>query len=195
MQRIRIGELTSGVASLIEIPFTSVLASNLQTRISGATLANASIVVKIKQGGVATAVTGTGTFTATDDTNANGVRGYRPVAADVIVGINTFVFTGTNMEPREVVVMVQNEDAYAPAFYGAVIAGTLTTTSFTTNLPSPPNQGDALVEFLTGANAGCVKPIGTATFAAGPITTITLKTGYTLPNVPSAADKFRIITH
>ena len=58
MQVIRVGE-TSNV--LIEIPFTSVLAANLQTRILAATLANASIVVKIKQSNVTTAVTGTGT--------------------------------------------------------------------------------------------------------------------------------------
>lgn len=194
MQRIRLGELTSGSSALIEIPFTSVLGTNLQHRMISTDIANSAIAVKVKQAGVTTAATGAGSFTAVDDTNAPGVRGYRPVAADVVLGINTFVFTGTNMEPREVPVMVVNEDPFRPAYYGAVIAGTLTTTLFSTGLSNldANHWQDALVEFLTGPNAGSVKPIGAYTSSGG---VIGLKSGYTLPNLPTVGDKFRIVTN
>ncbi len=111
MQIIKLAETT---AALIEIPFTTVLATNLQSRILAATLANSSITVKIKQANVTTAVTGgAGTFTACDDTGAPGVRGYKPSSGELALGVSTFIFTGANMEPREVPVMVVADSPYA----------------------------------------------------------------------------------
>lgn len=192
MQRMRLSETDN---TLIEIPFTTVLASNLQSRILAAALANASIVVKVKQPGVTTAVSGAGSFVTCDDTNAPGVRGYRPSTGERALGVCTFVFTGTNMEPREVPVMIIPDDPYANAIFGSVIAGTLTTAAFSTDL-TPTNTDqykDCWVEFLSGVNAGAVKKIGNISTAAGKV--ITLASGYTLPAAPSAADKFRIVTH
>lgn len=122
MQIIKLGETT---AAQIEIPFTTVSISNLQTRLTGAQLPNSSITVYIKKGGVGSAVAGgAGTFTTVDDTNAAGVRGYRPSTGELVQGISTFIFTGTNggntMEPREVPVMVINDDPYA------LVEGTVT---------------------------------------------------------------------
>ena len=194
MQLIRYSETTAG---LIEIQFTTVDKNNLQTRLSGATLPNANLTCYIKKGGVGTAVLGTGTFTATDDTNAVGVRGYKPATAELPLGISTLVFkdTGGLMEPREVPVMIVNDDPYAPAYYGALVSGTLTTTVVTTNLTQTTTDAwkDALIEFLTGPNAGAVKSIGGFT-GTGSVGTVTLKSGYALPTTPTAGDKFRIIT-
>jgi len=191
MQIIRLNETT---AALIEIPFTSVLATNLQSRILGSTLANSGISVWIKKGGTQAAVAGgAGAFTATDDTNAPGVRGYRPAVAELVLGVSTFVFTGTNMEPREVPVMVVNDDPYRPDYYGTATTGTLTLTSFTTDRTEATSDHwkDSIVEFLTGANAGVVKKIGSYN---GTTKAITLASGLALPNVPTNGDKFRLIT-
>jgi len=193
MQRIRLGETT---AALIEIQFTSVLASNLQSRILGSTLANSGITVKIKKGGVGAAVSGgAGSFTTVDDTNAPGVRGYCPAVAELVLGVNTFVFTGTNMEPREVPVMVIPEDPYEPAYFGAVVSGTLTTSAFTTNrTETTPNAwANCLIEWLTGPNVGNVTKVGAFT-GNGTVGTFTLAAGLTLPAAPTVGNVFRIVT-
>jgi hypothetical protein len=112
---MQIIKLTETTAAQIEVPFTSVLASNLQSRILGSTLANTSISVYAKRGGTGAAVALTSdgtTWTATDDTNAPGVRGYKPKAAELVAGFQTLVFTGTNMEPREVPIMVVTADPF-----------------------------------------------------------------------------------
>lgn len=188
MQHIRIGE---SINALIEIPFTTVLAANLQSRILGSTLANASIVVKIKQGGVTTAVTGTGTFTPVDDTNAPGVRGYRPAAGDLVAGISTFIFTGTNMEPREVPVMITAEDPYRPCYFGTAITGVLSTVSFSSDRVETTQDAwrNCMIEFLTGPNAGNVEKVSGYN---GSTKVFTLAAA--LPATPTNGDKFRIIT-
>jgi hypothetical protein len=190
MQHIRLGETA---AAQIEIPFTSVLASNLQSRILAATLANASIVVYVKKGNVGTAVLGAGAFATCDDTHAPGVRGYQPLSSELVTGISTFIFTGTNMEPREVPVMVTPADPYLPEYRGAVIAGTLTTSAFSTDL-SPTDTDhwkNAFLEWLTGNNAGSCTKIGGSSGAAGKV--VTLASGFVLANAPVAGDKFRIV--
>lgn len=195
MQPIRIDETN---AALIEVQFTTVSSANLQQRLKSTDLANTSITAYIKRAGVAAAVAGTGTFTACDDTNAAGARGYAPSAADRVAGPALLIFkdAGGVMEPREVPVMFVNADPYAPAYYGSVVAGSLTTNVFTTNLTQTTTDAvkDALIEFLSGPNAGAVKPIGGFT-GTGTVGTVTLKSGYTLPATPTAGDKFRIITH
>ena len=189
MQIIRLSETT---AALIEIPFTSVSSANLQTRLKSTDLANSGITVKIKKGGVGTAVSGgSGTFTACDDTNAPGVRGYQPASSELVVGISTFVFTGSGMEPREVPVMVVNDDPFRPDYYGTAVTGTLTTSTFTSDRTETDDNHwkDGYVEFLSGANAGCVKKISGYT---GSTKLFTLASA--LPQAPSNTDKFRIIT-
>lgn len=187
MQIIRLNETT---AALIEIPFTSVQAANLQNRITGAL----AITCKIKRAGVAGAVAGAGTYTAVDDANAPGVRGYVPAVADLVLGINTFVFTAAAMEPREVPVMVVAEDPFAPSIYGTAITGTLTATQFSTSLnPGLANlYKDCLVEFLTGSLAGQVKPILAST--VGPNSILTIDPTYALAGAPANNDRIRIIT-
>ena len=195
MQRIKFDETNT---ALTEVQFTSVSVSNLQTRLNSTTLPNANITCYIKRAGVTTAVLGTGTFASTDDTNALGVRGYRPSTNDRVVGFATLIFqdSGGLMEPREIPVEFVNDDPFAPAYYGALVSGTLTTTAFTTNLTQTTTDAwkDALIEFLSGPNAGSPKPIGGFT-GTGSVGTVTLKSGYSLPATPTAGDKFRIITH
>lgn len=191
MQITRLSEVLAG---LIEVQFTSVLASNLQSRISAATLANASITVYSKRANTATATHLTGGAWATcDDTNAPGVRGYQPAAADLVLGIQTLIFTGTNMEPREVPIMVVNEDPYKPAYYGAAVAGTLTISAFTSDRTEATTDAfkNALIEFLEGPAVGSPQPVGAYD---GATKKFTLKTGYTFPAAPVAGNKFRIIT-
>lgn len=193
MQIISLNSISNNTAQVV---FTSVLAANLQTRISNATLAHGSIGVKVFKGGAATAVTpvgATGTVTtswlAEDDTNGVGVRRFLPAAADLVLGICTFIFTGTNMEPREVDVEVVAYNPYDTVrlgltalrpdavLIGAVVAGTLTANAFTTNLTIPNGQlaNEAHLRFLgnvTATLAGQVQKItgytGTVpSFAAG----------------------------
>lgn len=190
MQRISVTETNN---ALIEIPFTTVLASNLQSRILGSTLANGSITVKVKQPGVTTVVSGAGTFTAVDDTGAPGVRGYRPSVGERALGVCTFVFTGTNMEPREVPVIFVSEDPYLTITFGSVIAGTLTTLAFSTDLvPTDTDHWkDCFIKFTTGNNAGVAKKIAGSSGSAGKIVTLSSA----LPNAPVATDKFRIVNN
>lgn len=195
MQEIR---LTEDTPALIEVPFTSVLDSDLQSRILAATLANTAISVYSKRAGIANAVALTSdgtTWTACDDTNAPGVRGYLPKADELVLGVQTLIFTGTNMEPREVPINVTRVGAHDPGYYGLVVAGTLTTSAFTTDREETTVDAwkDALIEFQTGPCAGSVKPIGRYT-GNGSVGTFTLKTGYTLPAAPTEGDLFRIIT-
>jgi hypothetical protein len=192
-QPIRLSEIQAG---LIEVQFTSVLASNLQSRISAATLANTAITVYSKRGGVgpAVALTSDGTtWTAADDTHALGVRGYVPKASEIVLGVQTLIFTGTNMEQREVPIMVVNEDPYKPAYYGAAVAGTLMTSAFTSDRTEATTDSfkNALIEFLEGPAVGSPQPVGAYDGAAKKFT---LKTGYTFPAAPVAGNKFRIIT-
>jgi hypothetical protein len=120
------------------------------------------------------------------------VRGYRPSAGDRALGVCTFVFTGTNMEPREVPVMFTPDDPYAPAYFGT-LSGTPTTTSFATTLNIGLNNAkDALVEFLTGACASCVRQVISNT--AGPNSALTIAVTDPLPTAPAASDKIRLIT-
>lgn len=193
MQLIRLSETTAG---LIEIPFTSVSSTNLQTRLTSGTLANAGITCYIKKGGIGAAVLGTGTFTTVDDTNAPGVRGYKPSSGELPAGISTLIFTGTGMEPREVTVMAVYVDPFRPAYYGTCVTGTLNTSVFTNNRPETTVNAwkNALVEFLTGVNAGYVTRIASST-GNGTVSTFNVDTtnGYTLPATPSNGDLFRII--
>lgn len=194
MQLIRISETTAG---LIEVPFTTVSITNMQTRLNGATLPNTNLRCYIKQGGTGSAVLGTGTFTTVDDTNAPGMRGYKPAAGEIIAGIQTLRFydTGGLMEPREVAVMGCYEDPYRPVYYGVVVAGTLLTTAVSTNRTETTANAfsNALVEFITGPNAGSVMPAG-AFAGTGSVGTFTWKTGYTTPATPTAGDVFRVVT-
>lgn len=193
MQTIRLGE-TSG--ALIEIPFTTVSITNLQTRLTSASVPNTNLRCYIKQANVGAAVLGTGTFVTVDDTNAPGIRGYQPSSADLVTGVSTFRFydTGALMEPREVPVLVTPADPYHPAYYGACVTGTLTTTSFTTNRTETTTNSfaGALIEFLTGPNTGSVAKIGGFS-GTGAVGTFTLAAGYVLPATPTNGDKFRII--
>lgn len=193
MQLIRLSETTAG---LIEVPFTSVLSSSLTSRISGATLPNSGITCYIKKGGVGAAVLGTGTFTTVDDTHALGVRGYQPASGELPLGVSTLIFTGTNMEPREVPVMVVNDDPYRPVYYGALVAGTLTTAAFSTNRTEATTDAwkDALIEFLSGPNVGSVKPVGAYNGTTKVFTLATTPVAYTLPATPTVGDVFRIVT-
>lgn len=195
MQIVRLGETT---AALIEIPFTTVLASNLQSRILGSTLANGSITVKIKQAGVTTAVSGgAGTFTAVDDTNAPGVRGYRPASSELATGVQTFIFTGTNMEPREIPVMVIPDDPYHSAKFGTAVTGTLNATSFSTSLTEATNDywKDALLRFTSGNLAGQVKKIGAYNGTTKVITLATVAgVQLTFTGAPANGDTFELIT-
>jgi len=173
MQLIKFGET---VAAKCEIPLTSVQSSDGRTRITAATLPNASITVKIKRAGVGTAVSGTGAFTTADDSGAPSVRGYVPSVGDQVLGVNTFVFTGASMEPREVPVCFVAFDPFDTVrmgltgirpdavLVGQAISGTLTASSFTTNLtiPSGALAGEAHLRFLgniTAALAGQVQKI------------------------------------
>ncbi len=190
--------MTETAAALIEIPFTTVLASNLQTRVLGATLANASIVVKIKQGGVTTVVAGgAGTFTPVDDTGAPGVRGYRPTVGERSLGVSTFVFTGTGIEPREVTVRFVNEDPYRVSYFGVVGAGTSTTSMiFVDRTEVTTDQfKDDYITFHTGACKGATKRIGS--FTPGSPATVGLATSspiQLLPAAPSPGDIYEILT-
>ena len=193
MQIIRLNETT---AALIEIPFTTVSITNLQTRLSGTTLPNANLLCYIKKAGVGVAVAGTGTFVTVDDTNAVGIRGYQPSVADLALGVATYRFydTGALMEPREVPVMVVPSDPYKPAYYGACVTGTLTATVFTTDRTETTTDAwkNCFVEFLSGPDVGAVAKIGGFT-GTGTVGTFTLASGYTLPATPTAGDKFRLI--
>jgi hypothetical protein len=99
------------------------------------------------------------------------------------------------MEPREISVMVTTEDPFQPAYYGSVVAGTLQVGAFTTDRTETLTDvfKDAFIEFLTGPNAKVVKPIGGFS-GTGTVGTFTLKSGFALPVVPTATDKFRIVT-
>lgn len=192
MQRIRLDDTTS---ALCEIPFTTVSNANLQTRLDGTALPNANITVKVKQGNVGTAVSGAGSFVTVDNTNAPGVRGYRPSAGERVLGICTFVFTGTNggntMEPREVPVMFTADDPYGPAYFGAVVTGTLTTTAVSLDRTETTTDAwkDALIEFRSGPNAGSVRKI---TAYNGTTKVVTLNDA--LPATPTNGDKYKLIT-
>lgn len=115
MQILRLGETT---AALIEIPFTTVSQANLQIRLNGTQLPNSSITVYSKRANVSAAVHCTqGAFVAVDDSNSVGVRGYQPASSEFVLGIQTFVFNGSNggnvMEQREWPIMVIPDDMYA----------------------------------------------------------------------------------
>lgn len=187
MQKIRVGETLS---SKIAIQFTSVDVTDVRTRLSGAL----TITCKIKRAGVVEAATGAGTFTGTDVADAPGVREYIPGANDVSLGPQVFVFTATGMEPREVPVLGVYEDPYEPAVYGEIIAGTLGVTSFSTDLTvlNTNQHRNAWIWFLDGNNANSINQIGAVSSAVGKV--VTLSDGFSLPSLPVAGDKFRIIT-
>lgn len=172
MQLIKFGET---VAAKSEIQFTSVQSANLQNRITGGTLANGSITVKIKRAGVATVVSGTGSFTTTDDTGAPGVRGYVPSVGDQSLGVCAFVFTGAAMEPREVPVMFVAFDPFDgiraglsalrpdPVLIATVASGALGAASFpatfaiggvTVTVPAGQLANEAHLRFLGNVTAG-----------------------------------------
>lgn len=104
MQIINSGEVT---ASLIAVPFTSVDATNLQTRLTG-NLSLSARVIKADQ----TSVAGAGNFDEPDSINAPGCRRYTPAATDTSVfGPMIIRISGTGMEPREIATLIL---PYAP---------------------------------------------------------------------------------
>jgi hypothetical protein len=187
MQIIRAGDTTS---TNIEIQFTSVQTANVQNRILSTTLANTSITVWIKKAGTSSAVAGTGTWTACDDTNAPGVRGYKPSAADLTLGNATYVFTGTAMEPREIPVQVVGVDPFRAGYYG-VLTGSPTTQIVRLDR-SEATTGywvDAMIRFTSGVCVGQVKKISAYN---GATKDATLSTA--LSASPSAGDGYELVT-
>jgi hypothetical protein len=198
---MQIIKLTETTAAQIEVPFTSVLASNLQSRILGSTLANTSISVYAKRGGTGAAVALTSdgtTWTATDDTNAPGVRGYKPKTAELVAGFQTLVFTGTNMEPREVPLMVVTADPFDPATGAAQtsLASAVSTASGyvdtevaaikakTDNLPSDPADASDIAA-ATSSISSAIAALPSAATIATAVWAVTIETGF------SALQSFR----
>lgn len=179
MQRIKQGQPT---AALRRIYFTAVSSTNLQTRQTGLS----AFTVRVLKAGVANAA-GAGTVAEVDATNLPGVYYYEPTLAETqTAGPGVLHISKSGSEPREIPFDVER------AVMGTAATGTLTASSFTTNLaPTVADQyKDALVLFHTGTLAGQVKKIGASAIASG---LITLATGQAFTGAPANGDVFEIV--
>lgn len=171
------------------IPFTTVSTANLQTRLDASTL---TFTVRVaKADGTTAAGAGSGGINAgvtqPDVTNMQGCCYYTPGANDVnVLGPLIIRISATGMEPRELAVDVVAHDPYDAVrmgltslrpdaqLTGTAVTGTLTATSFSTNLTIAAGQlaNEAHCRFTSGTLAGQVQKItgysgGVLTFATG----------------------------
>lgn len=155
-------------------PYTSALAgADVQLSKAGAALANAAGAATHLASGLYALVLATG------DLDTLGEL----VLAVVKTGVQSMILS---------LGQVISEDPYAPSYYSAVVAGTLTTTVFTCDRQEADanHWAGALWEWVSGANKGSVKPISASSFAGGKTTVTT--TAFT--TAPTAGDVGRLIT-
>jgi hypothetical protein len=179
MQRIKQGQ---PIAALRRIYFTAVDSTNLQSRQT----ALAGFGVRIVKAGVADAA-GANAPVEVSAANLPGVYYYELSLAETnTAGPGVLRISKAGTETREIPFDIER------AVMGTAAAGTLTASSFTTNLTiSVADQHkDALVLFHTGALAGQVKKVGASAIAGG---LITLASGYAFTGAPSNGDVLEIL--
>lgn len=179
MQRIKQGQPT---AALRRIYFTVVSSTNLQTRQTGIS----GFTIRVLKAGVANAA-GANAVVEVDAVNMPGVYYYELSLAEAQTpGPGVLFVSKAGSETREIPFDVER------AVMGTAATGTLTSSSFTTNLaPTVADQyKDALVLFHTGNLAGQVKKIGAVATSGG---LITLATGQAFTGAPANGDVLEIV--
>ncbi len=174
------------------VAFTAVSSTALQTRLDASTLSGSLAVRVIKADGTSVAGGGSGGIahgiTQPDVTNAAGCCYYTPAAADInVLGTAIIRISATGMEPREIPVDVVAHDPYDTVrlgltavrpdavLSGAVVSGTLTTTSFSTNLTVPNGAlaNEAHVRFTGNVTAALAGQVQKITGYTGGVVTVT----------------------
>lgn len=163
--------------------FTAVDEADLTARLTGL----AAFTVRVKKPGAGAEGPGANAPVQVDAGDMQGVYSLELSTAELdTVGYGAIVIKHSGMETRELPFCVED------ATFGAVAAGTLGQSVFTTNLTQGNEYWkDALIRFLTGNLAGQVKKVGAFANTGG---LITLATGLTFTQAPAASDVFEILT-
>lgn len=192
-----------------KIAFEAVTFADLKVPLDLTTVSGSLAVRVLKADGSSGAGGGTGNIggkgiTQPDVTNAAGCGYYLPSAGDLsVLGVAIVVITATGMFRRAIPVDVVAYDpddgvrgGYTalrpdPVLVGAVIAGTLTSTSFTTNLTIPNGQlaNEAHLRFLGNVTAALAGQVQKITAYTGGIPTFTV--GFSA--APAAGDQFVVV--
>lgn len=192
--KIRLGETNN---NLRIVHVKTVAFANLTTPMLGTDIPNANITIYNNQpNNTQNAFQCThGSFVATDDVNGKGCRKYIVNDQDLLLGSNLLIFNGVNggntMYQFEALIEAVYDDQFAPAYFGTLTAGTLTTTAVSTDRTETGVNYwvDALIEFLTGPNAGLPRKV---TGYNGTSKVVTWADA--LPATPTVGDHFRFIT-
>lgn len=170
------------IAARRRIYFTAVSSSNLQTRQTALT----GFTIRVKKAGVAEAA-GANAVVEEDATDMPGIYYYELTEAEADTpGPGVVRISKTSTETREIPFFIEQ------ATFGKAATGTLTPSSFTTNLTQTSDfWKDNLVRFITGALAGQVKKIGAFANTGG---LITLATGLVFTAAPANNDVFELVS-